>query len=133
MPALSVPPRVFISYSHDSRQHEDAVLNLSDRLRTDGIDCSLDQYVSNPPEGWVTWMQNQTENSDYVLLICTEIYGARLEKNEEPGIGLGAIWEGQLIFNDLYRRQGLNSKYIPVLRSHEMTVYSPNSSSLHTL
>jgi len=35
---------VFISYSHDSPQHEARVLVPADRLRTDGIDAMIDQY-----------------------------------------------------------------------------------------
>jgi len=38
------PPVVFISYSHDSAEHADRVLALSNRLHEDGIDCILDQY-----------------------------------------------------------------------------------------
>jgi len=47
--------KVFISYSHDSDQHKDRVLTLSDRLRADGIDCTIDQYETFPPEGWARW------------------------------------------------------------------------------
>ena len=43
-------PTVFISYSHDSQEHKDKVLALADQLRTDGIDCRIDQYNSVPPE-----------------------------------------------------------------------------------
>jgi len=43
---------VFISYSHDSREHMDRVLELSNRLRADGIDCHIDQYEMSLPEGW---------------------------------------------------------------------------------
>jgi hypothetical protein len=132
IPSLPVASRIFLSYSHDSLEHEDAVLNLSDRLLSDGVDCSLDQYVSNPPEGWVTWMQCQIESADFVLLVCTAVYKTRLEKNEEPGIGLGAIWEGQLIFNDLYRRQGRNSKYIPVLRTRADEQFIPSILAAYT-
>ena len=31
-------PAVFISYSHDSREHKDRILALSDRLRQEGIE-----------------------------------------------------------------------------------------------
>ncbi|MGC2696487.1 MAG: SEFIR domain-containing protein [Candidatus Angelobacter sp.] len=43
------PPKVFISYSHDSPEHEQSVLAFADRLVDDGIDVILDQYVSPPP------------------------------------------------------------------------------------
>jgi hypothetical protein len=130
--APQVPPKVFLSYSHDSREHEDALLNLSDRLRADGVDCSIDQYVSSPQEGWVTWMQSQIAGADFVLLACTEIYKTRLEKNEEPGVGLGAIWEGQLIFSELYKLQGRNSKYIPVVRTRAEEQFIPSILAAYT-
>jgi hypothetical protein len=50
------PTRVFISYSHDSPEHADRVLALSDQLRAGGIDCILDQYEPAPEEGWPLWM-----------------------------------------------------------------------------
>ena len=53
-------PKVFISYSHDNSEHEDRVLELSDRLREDGIDANIDQYQTNPPEGWQLWMEYLT-------------------------------------------------------------------------
>lgn len=40
---------VFISYSHDSDTHCERVLALSERLRTDGIETLLDQYVNGSP------------------------------------------------------------------------------------
>ena len=44
------PPSVFISYSHDTEQHVDAVLWLANKLRSDGIDASIDQYEESPPK-----------------------------------------------------------------------------------
>ena len=44
-------PTVFISYSHDSKEHATRVLALADRLIEDGLDCILDQYEGDPPEG----------------------------------------------------------------------------------
>jgi hypothetical protein len=55
------PPAVFISYSHDSPEHEANVLALADRLRADGIDAVLDQYESFPSEGWELWGQRQIQ------------------------------------------------------------------------
>jgi hypothetical protein len=47
---LSAHIKAFISYSHDSPEHADRVLALSDRLRGDGIDCIVDQYEESPPK-----------------------------------------------------------------------------------
>ena len=40
---MAEPLKVFISYSHDSDEHSERVLRLSDHLRGDGIDCNIDQ------------------------------------------------------------------------------------------
>ena len=59
-PEVSVP--VFISYSHDSDEHREQVLGLSERLRADGIETVLDQYVNgSPAEGWPRWMLDQLD------------------------------------------------------------------------
>ena len=36
--------QVFLSYSHDSPEHEGRVLTLASRPRTEGIDAMIDQY-----------------------------------------------------------------------------------------
>ena len=71
------PPKVFISYSHDSDEHRIRVLALSDGLRKKGIDCNLDQYEPTPKEGWPRWMTRQIRDADFVLMICTDNYRGR--------------------------------------------------------
>lgn len=107
--------RVLISYSHDSSQHLDRVLSLSNRLRSEGVDCHIDQYEQSPPEGWPNWCSNQVEDADFVLVVCTETYERRFRGKEQPGKGLGAAWEGFVITQELYEAQGKNIKFIPVV------------------
>src|SRR6478735_11962344 len=109
-----MPPKVFISYSHDSREHEDQVLALSDRLRADGIDAHIDQYEVGPPEGWTRWMQNSIRRADFVLVICTEAYVRRAEGREEGGKGWGGNREGLSIDQEIYESGGKNDKFIAV-------------------
>ena len=80
-------PTVFISYSHDSPEHTDRVLAFANWLREDGIDCTLDQYETSPPEGWPKWMDRHIAKSDFVIVICTETYYRRVMGEEEPGKG----------------------------------------------
>jgi hypothetical protein len=77
--------------------------------REDGIDCIIDRYVVVPPEGWPRWMHKQIRDSDFVVMVCTETYYQRVMGDEKPGKGLGARWEGHLIY------QGIYSAFIPVL------------------
>ena len=107
--------KVFISYSHDSREHADKVLALSDRLIEDGVDCILDQYEDSPPEGWPRWMDTNIKNADFVLMICTETYYKRVMGEEKPGKGQGVRWEGNLIYQHFYNADTMNRKFIPVL------------------
>lgn len=109
------PVRVFISYSQDSPTHKAAVLDLADRLRADGIDAWIDQYVAAPPEGWPRWMSDQVERAQHIVLVCTETYKRRFEGRETPGTGKGATWEGLLATQVLYDAGTINEKLIPVL------------------
>ena len=110
-------PKVFISYSHDSPEHGERVLKLSDSLRSEGIDCKIDQYEPSPPEGWPRWMLNQFDDADYILIVCTEYYYRRFRGQEKPGTGKGVTWEGAIITNELYDSQPHISKFIPILSS----------------
>jgi len=108
-------PTVFISYSHDSPEHADHILKLSNRLREEGIDSTIDQYEESPPEGWPKWMDRQIENSDFILVVCTEIYYKRVMGTEEEGKGQGVRWESTLTYQHLYDAGGENTRFIPVL------------------
>ncbi len=109
------PPRVLLSYSHDSPEHEARVLALSDRLRDDGIDAILDQYETFPKQGWIQWMNQQLEHAQFVLVVWTETYLRRAKGEEEAGVGLGATHESNLVQQLLYNSGGLNDKFIPVV------------------
>lgn len=108
---------VFVSYSWDSEEHVKSVLKLSDRLRSDGIDCVLDQYESSPPEGWPRWMDRKIRDARFVLMICTETYYKRVMGDESPDTGLGVRWEGNLIYQHIYNAGTMNTKFVPVLMS----------------
>ena len=121
------PPIVFISYSHDSPEHADRVLALSDHLRADGIDCILDQYEDSPPEGFPRWMDRNIRAADFVLMICTPTYHRRVMGEEEPGIGHGVAWESTLIYQYIYNEGTSNNRFIPILLegAHESDVPVP--------
>lgn len=119
--------KVFISYSHDSLEHENRVLELSDRLREDGIDANIDQYQSAPPEGWQLWMEKEIRDSQFVLLVCTETYLRRVMKEEEQGKGLGVIWESTIAIQHLYNAGVVNKKFIPIVFGRENTTHIPIS------
>lgn len=118
-------PKVFMSYSHDSPDHKSQVLSLSNRLRSEGVDCHLDQYELSPPEGWPRWMLTQIDWADFVLVICTQEYERRFLGRTDPERGFGAKWEGMVITQEVYDAGGQNSKFIPVILSPQARQYIP--------
>ena len=70
--------RVFISYSYDSIEHARRVLELAERLRDDGVDAQLDEYVAGTPSrGWPRWTLDQVDSAQFVLVVCTKTYHRR--------------------------------------------------------
>jgi hypothetical protein len=132
----SKSPRVFISYSHDSTQHKELVLRFAQRLRRDGIDAQIDQYVAGRPQGgWPRWMLDKLDWADFVLLICTETYYRRFRGHEEPGTGKGVDWEGQLITLEMYHAERRTTEFVPVIfRSQDKEfIPEPLSDQFHLL
>jgi hypothetical protein len=120
-------PRVFVSCSHDSQEHNAAVAALANRLKEDGCTVVIDQDQKWVTEGWTVWMMNQIEQADFVLVVCTETYTRRAEGKEDPPSGAGASWEGAIIRGDLYEANGCNNKFLPVLMRPEDKTLSRKS------
>jgi len=106
-------PKVFISYSHDSRELEEKVKILADKLIDLGVQTEIDQYTTNPEQGWAQYMLDNILESDYILCVCTEIYKNRFENKEQIGKGLGAKFEGKYITQILYEGE-YNKKVLPI-------------------
>jgi hypothetical protein len=107
-------PRVFISYSHDSEDHREAVLQLAQQLRGWGVDVHLDRFVTAPDVGWRRWMMAEVDAADFVVLVCTPTYRRRFEGQEAAGQGKGVTFEGLLAIQHLNDANTRNHKFIPV-------------------
>jgi hypothetical protein len=104
------PPAVFISYSHDSQEHKQWILDLATRLRSSGIDAILDQWELGPGSDLPQFMEQNLARASRVLMICTERY---VEK-ANGGVG-GVGYEKMIVTADLLRRIGSN-RVIPIVR-----------------
>lgn len=118
-------PRVFISYSHDSPEHSNRVRHLADQLRTDGADAVIDQYFETPAEGWPRWMEQNLEQADAVLVVCSEQYSRRVTDTEQSNKGLGVKWEGSLIYQTFYAGPMGSVRLIPVVFERSDIKYIP--------
>jgi tetratricopeptide (TPR) repeat protein len=102
---MAEPIQVFISYSRDSEAHEQRVAAFADRLRMDGIACTIDQDVDSPPEGWIQWMLARIREADFVLVVASGGYGTRH----------GTKWEDLIITQTIYRDASRNTKFVPIV------------------
>lgn len=104
------PPLVFISYSHDSRQHRLWVADLSARLRMNGVEVILDQLDLSPGEDVALFMEHGLAIADRVLAVCTDQY----VRKADAGMG-GVGYERMIVTAELLRNLGTR-KFIPVIR-----------------
>lgn len=104
-------PSVFISYSWDSREHNDWVRSVAERLRGDGVNVTLDQWHVRPGTRLPHFMEIGIRDNDFVLVVCTE--GYRTKSDLRAG-GVGK--EVELITGELLEL-GNREKFIPLLRA----------------
>jgi tetratricopeptide (TPR) repeat protein len=126
-------PVIFISYSHDSDKHRASILALAERLRQDGVDARIDQYINGTPDqGWPRWMLDQLDQASFVLVICTETYYRRFRGHEEQLRGKGADWEGTLITQEIYDAKSRTVKFVPVFLAADQELFIPEPLRPHT-
>lgn len=107
---MSNIPRVFISYSHDSPEHKEWVLNLATRLRNSGVDAIIDMWELQPGDDLPHFMETNIAAAKYVVMICTTRY---VEKANE---GKGGVGYEKMILTSEYLSKIDERKIIPVVR-----------------
>ena len=103
-------PKVFISYSHDSSEHEQWVSELGAKLRRNDVNAILDQQDLGLGTGLAQFMEVGVRDCDRVLVICTDNY-VRKANNREGGVG----YEIEIVTAQLVQDSGTN-KVIPIIR-----------------
>ena len=107
---MEQPPKVFVSYSHDSAEHKQWVLNLCTKLRDNKVDVILDQWDLGPGADATLFMENGVRDSNKILVICTDNYVSKVDA-AEGGVGYERmILIGELV-DDLR-----TDKFIPIIR-----------------
>ncbi|MDW5445184.1 toll/interleukin-1 receptor domain-containing protein [Polaromonas sp. SM01] len=108
-------PIVFVSYSHDSQEHKQWVLDLATRLRSSGIDSILDQWDLGPGGDLPHFMEQSIARASRILMICTERY---VQKANAGSGGVG--YEKMIVTADLLRKID-SSRVIPIVRQRGTT------------
>ncbi len=99
---------VFVSYSHESNEHNKRVAKLVAELRSNGIETTYDEDMKLG-QRMPDYMLSSIRKSQYVLYICTPEYKRKAD-NLERGVG----YETAIITGEIYAYRN-DLKFIPVL------------------
>lgn len=110
---MTVTPKVFVSYSHDSEHHKDWVLTLSSRLVSNGVDVVLDQWDLTLGSDLPRFMEMGLTKSQRVLAICTQKYV------EKANAGKGGVGYEKMILTAQLMQDVTNDRIIPVIQNND--------------
>lgn len=113
-------PTVSVSYSWEDEAHMQWVGEFAARLRGDGVDVSLDQWMMELGKPLPEFMEKLVRENERVLVICTPTY-----KEKSDGRIGGVGYEGDLMTGEMLT-QSKREKFIPVLRAGNWTESIPS-------
>jgi len=105
------PPRVFISYTHESPEHKRWVLSLAYDLTRNGVDVVLDQWDLVHGADLTLFMEKGIASSDRVLLVCTPTYARKANE------GQGGVGYERLVVTGELAAHIQTTKFVCVLRA----------------
>ena len=110
-----IPPKLFISYSWTSPDHEAWVIRLATELRDSGIDVILDKWDLKEGQDSYVFMEQMVADPEIkkVLLVCDKEYVTKAN-NRSGGVGT----ETQIITPEIYRKQDQN-KFVAVVTERD--------------
>ena len=104
-------PTAFISYSWESEEHRSWVRTLATDLRASGVDAWLDQWEVRLGDDVTEFMERCVSTADYVLLVCTEVFGKKAN-SRRGGVG----YEQAIVTADLLNSQPPRGRFVCILR-----------------
>ncbi len=108
-------PKLFISYSWSSPEHQDWVLQLATELRESGVDVILDKWDLKEGHDALAFMEKMVSDPEInkVLIICDKKY---VEKADDRSGGVGT--ETQIISTEVYQKVN-QEKFVAVIREKD--------------
>ena len=113
---MTAAPKLFISYSWTSEDHERWVIALATSLREAGVDVVLDKWDLREGQDAHHFMEQMVSNPAItkVAMICDHKYA---EKANDRAGGVGA--ETQIISPEIYAKQD-QIKFVAVLSERDV-------------
>jgi SEFIR domain len=108
-------PKLFVSYSWTSPDHEEWVLRLATDLRESGIDVILDKWDLKEGHDAHAFMEKMVTDPEIrkVILVCDKSY---VEKTDGRTGGVGT--EAQIISSEIYEKQE-QDKFVAVVKERD--------------
>lgn len=102
----------FISYSWDSIEHRQWVLQLAVGLQNGGVHVHLDQWDVKLGMNLPQYMEQCIRESSYVLLICTPTFAQKAD-HVKGGVG----YEKTIVTGQIFASTPRETKFVPILRA----------------
>lgn len=111
---MCTPPQVFMSYSHDSKEHKMWVLKLATDLHQHmGINVILDQWDLRIGADLPLFMEQGLSKDNLVLCVCSEQYAMKADSRE------GGVGYENMIISAALMRNALSEHIIPIIRAND--------------
>jgi len=108
---MSSPPRLFISYSWSTSEHEQWVIDLATELVNSGVDVVLDKWDLREGHDSIAFMEKMVTDPSIskVILVCDQVYASKAD-GRSGGVGT----ETQIISAEVYAKQS-QDKFVAVI------------------
>lgn len=109
------PKKVFISYCWSNPDHEEWVINLAERLMSDGIDVIIDKWYLKEGNDKYDFMESMVKSPEIskVLIILDKKYAEKAD-SRKGGVGT----ETQIISSKVYKDVS-QEKFIPIVSERD--------------
>jgi len=108
---MSSPPRLFISYSWSTSEHEQWVIDLAIELVNSGVDVVLDKWDLREGHDSIAFMEKMVNDPSIskVVLVCDQVFASKAD-DRAGGVGT----ETQIISAEIYAKQS-QDKFVAVI------------------